>query len=91
MPKSDARRKHAKKYIDVNQKEQVKAHISSFPVVESHYCLTSAERQYLEPTLNVSRMYDLYRLKCSENGNTPVKESYYQFIFNRVQPKLSCP
>lgn len=39
MPKSDARGKHAKKKcIDENQKEQIKTHISSFPVVESHYC-----------------------------------------------------
>lgn len=82
MQKSDARGKHAKKCIDEHQKEQVKAHISSFPVVESHYCRASTERQYLEPVLNVSRMYDLYRLKCNENGNAPVKESYYRFIFN---------
>ncbi len=71
-----------KKCIDVNQKEEVKAHISSFPVVESHYCRANTERQYLEPTLNDSRIYDLYRLKCNENVNTPVKESYYRFIFN---------
>ncbi|XP_056310757.1 uncharacterized protein LOC130222157 [Danio aesculapii] len=68
--------------MDANQKEEVKAHISSFPVVESHYCRANTERQYLEPTLNVLRMYDLYRLKCSENGDTPVKESYYRLIFN---------
>lgn len=27
-------------------------------------------------------MYDLYKRKCLEEGSTPVKESFYRFIFN---------
>lgn len=68
--------------MDLQLKEQVRDHIRSFPVVESHYCRARTERQYLESTLNVSRMYDLYKGKCLEEGSTPVKESFYRFIFN---------
>ena len=82
MPKPDSRGKHAKRGIDLQLKEQVRDHIRSFPVVESHYCRARTERQYLESTLNLSRMYDLYKRKCLEEVSTPVKESFYRFIFN---------
>lgn len=74
MPKPEARGKHTNRHIDDSQEEHVKAHISSFAVVESRYYCATTNRQRLEPKLSVSRLYDVYR---------PVKESYYRCIFKR--------
>ena len=43
--------------------EEVKNHIKSFPVIESHYVRERSKRCYLSSQLNVSKMYDLYCAK----------------------------
>lgn len=45
----------------------VKRHIESFPVVESHYSRKSSKRQYLDSTLSIAKMYSLYRELFEEN------------------------
>ena len=42
----------------------VKAHIESFPRTESHYCRKETQRQYLDSTLSINKMYTLYGEKC---------------------------
>jgi len=76
-PSPDNRGKHAKKVVTEAQKQEVRDHIDSFPRVESHYTRSQTKRQYLEPQLNVAKMYELYCKKCSN----PVKLSYYRHIF----------
>ncbi|KAF6209102.1 hypothetical protein GE061_014845 [Apolygus lucorum] len=39
----------------------VKQHIDSFRKVPSDYCRSTTQRQYLDPTLSISKMYALYR------------------------------
>jgi len=41
-------------------KNDVKKHISNFPVVKSHYITQDSKRKYLEAGLSVSKMYRLY-------------------------------
>lgn len=40
--------------------QNIKAHIESFPSVESHYCRKTTKRQYLDPRLSIRKMYALY-------------------------------
>lgn len=58
----------------------VKSHISSFPKVESHYCRKTTKREYLEPGLNKTKMYELY--KSSLFFHASVKKSYYGHVFD---------
>ena len=51
-------------------------------MINSHYCRAKTSKQYLDPSLNISKMYDLCKEKCLEINEEPVKESYYRFIFN---------
>ena len=60
----------------------VKAHIDSFPAVESHYCRKRTSRKYLDSDLNVSKMYLLYINLCEQVNRHPVKIHVYRTIFN---------
>lgn len=61
---------------------QVKSHIESFPTMGSHHCRKSTKRKYLDSTLSISKMYDLYLEKCRNNGNEKhVSQITYRRIF----------
>ncbi len=68
----------------IEAKNTVRQHIKSFPVVESHYCRSqvAGSRRYLEATLSLAKMCDLYCEKASAEGFSPVKRSMYCHIFN---------
>ncbi|KAJ8914399.1 hypothetical protein NQ315_017493 [Exocentrus adspersus] len=64
-------------------KESVRQHISSFVPVESHYCRKDSNRLLLPPTLNVAKMYDLYKEFCESNNISHIASSaVYRQIFN---------
>ena len=60
----------------------VKSHIESFPAAKSHYCRKNSHRKYLNSTLNLTKMYDLYKSHCTEKNRHPVKIHIYWSIFN---------
>ena len=49
----------------------VRKHIKPFPVVESHYYRAKSNKQYLDGSLTLTKMYDLYKITVKN----PVKES----------------
>ncbi len=61
----------------------VREHIKSFHTIESHYSRKDTAKAYLEGTLNVKKMYELYKEKCAECHTKPgpVKESMYRKTF----------
>ena len=59
-----------------------KAHIESFPTVESHYCRKDSQKQYLSGDLSVRKMYFLYKEFCAAKGYTPVSVNIYRRIFD---------
>ena len=81
--KADGRGKHNKHHrVTEEQREEVIAHIFSFPVVDSYYCRAKTNKKYLEAGLTIEKMYDLYKQTCEKEKNTYVKSSYYRYIFN---------
>lgn len=59
-------------------------HIKSFPAFESHYTRSqNPERIFLNPELNIRKMYSLYLEKCKENNLSSVNEWTYRKIFKR--------
>lgn len=85
MSTPDKRQKHQPtRIIGQKAKEIAKRHIECFPVTESHYARNSTTKKYLDPCLNITTMYKLYKDYCEENNVDPVdiiKESYYRFLF----------
>ncbi|XP_062602831.1 uncharacterized protein LOC134264549 [Saccostrea cucullata] len=77
------RRGRKKGYSKFTQedKEYIREHIRSFPTVSSHYCRKNTQRRYLSKDLSISKMYELYREKCSEDGMVPKKFWLYDRIF----------
>lgn len=83
IPFSIKHGKHEKKRIPGDMLELVKRHISSFPRVESHYCRQDSQREYLEGSLTIAKMYQLYEEynNMASEGMPPVKLSQYRYIF----------
>jgi uncharacterized protein with PIN domain len=70
-----------KSKISEEMKEFITDHIRSFPVIESHYCRASTSKQYLEGSLNITKMYNLYLERCRDDGKEPAKASLHRQIF----------
>ena len=63
--------------------QYVKEHIESFPKYRSHYSRKdNPNHHYLSPSLSLSKMYNLYKDKCTEENQQPVSEWMYRKIFN---------
>lgn len=81
IPRSPNKGNNGKRAVPVEAKDLVRKHINSFNCVESHYCRANTNKRYLDPSLNVSRMYDLY-IEWLPKEMAPVKKSMYSHIFN---------
>lgn len=87
---SDKREKHRNRphAIKDNVKDQIKQHIESFPIVNSHYTREYSKKKFLDSNVSISKMHRLY-LEWVEN-NSSVKDSkilnvtfrQYSDIFN---------
>ena len=70
----------------------VHEHISSFPVVESHYCRASSKKLYLPAELkNVSFIYKLYQSYCLTKNVKPVSQYVYSRVFNSYNLSFHVP
>ncbi|XP_047127871.1 uncharacterized protein LOC124808745 isoform X1 [Hydra vulgaris] len=74
--------RHVKKSLPQDSKKVVRDHINLFPRIEAHYCRKKTHKEYMEGSLNIGKLYDLFKVYCDENGYTPVKEHIYRYIFN---------
>lgn len=81
IPEVPKQGKHIKHKIAEDDIQLVKQHIESFPKVESHYCRANTQRQYLDSTLNIKKMYSLYTEFCENSKKQPVKETFYRKVF----------
>lgn len=83
-PGNDMRGRHeAATKISLEDKEHVKNHINMFPAFQSHYSRKdNPNRKYLDPDLNIRKMYNMYIEHCNAKQMTPVKEHTYRYIFN---------
>ncbi|KAK4886758.1 hypothetical protein RN001_003029 [Aquatica leii] len=72
IPNVPKQRKYTNHKIPDDDVNVVKQHIESFPAVDSHY---------LDPNLNIKKMYSLYVEFCEETNKQSVKESFYRKIF----------
>lgn len=70
------------KKIKEENRQLIRDHINMFPRTPSHYCRSSSSKEYLERTLSLSKMYDLYVNWCGEKNVIPEKKWLYSNIFN---------
>ncbi|KAK4875572.1 hypothetical protein RN001_011994 [Aquatica leii] len=82
IPQSDKRGRSTKDRISKKDKDIIRQHIESFPSVDAHYCKKDSNKKYLEPSLNIQKMYELYAEMCNEKQIIPQKLSMYRDIFN---------
>lgn len=78
----DKRGKHQpSNKLPQNVETFIRNQILSFPAVESHYCRQSSKKKYLDPCLNISIMYRMYKELChTENVKIVTFEKYRQIF-----------
>ena len=65
-----------------NKINDIKEHIQSFPRFESHYTRNhNPGKKYLNPELNITKIYNLYVDQCTLNNKFYVNEWIYRNIF----------
>ena len=75
--------KYPKKKTSAIDLDHVREHINMFPRLGSHYCRNDTKREYLEASLTLSKMYELYGNWCkNEKHIIPLKKHKYVEIFN---------
>ena len=81
---TDRRGRHSPFNKTADDKMQfVKDHIKSFPKYHSHYSRKqNPNKQYLSPSLDLAKMYKLYKAKCEELAYHAVSEWVYRNTFN---------
>ena len=85
IPHTDQRGRHVPANKTPEEKLQhVREHINKFPHYEGHYSRKdNLHCQYLSPSLSISKIYNLYKDYCTENGlHPPVSEWKYCEVFN---------
>jgi hypothetical protein len=75
------RGRHSKKNSSSVDRGLVVEHIESFPRVQSHNRQSETCKKYLEPNINLQKMYDLYKVFCDEKHVRPVKFNMYRTVF----------
>jgi len=80
--------KHVKHKIADKHIEAVRQHTRSFPRVASHYHRSNTQKEYIDGSLNISHMYQLFvqkrasAIEYDDHYNEPVKKNTYSRIFN---------
>ena len=83
VAQSILRGKPTPKRLSTSSIDHVKAHIESFSADISHYSRKDNPGvKYLSSELNIRKMYGLYKDKCKEDGQEPIKETYCRKVFN---------
>jgi hypothetical protein len=71
---------HVKKETSEEQREEVKAHIKSFPLMPSHSCCCDSNRRYISNDIqSIPQMYNYYVV--ASQSRVPVKIHTYRKIF----------
>lgn len=77
----DQRGKHSNhRKVPADDVDIIRKLITMFPAYNSHYSRSDSQKKYLNPDLNLSKMYRLYKTYCNEHGIYPQNESFYRKV-----------
>lgn len=77
--------------ISVEVKAYIEKHILSYPAYTSHYTRETSTKLYLSSDLNITKMYEMYKTKCSQDGMSPVHYNSYRLIFKQFNMSFRKP
>lgn len=77
--------------ISVEAKQYIENHILSYPAYTSHYNREKSAKLYLSGDLNVTKMYEMYKSKCSEDGLGAVHYNSFRLIFKKFNLSFRKP
>lgn len=79
---SDWRGKFPTRKTSISDLKFVKRFIRKFPCYHSHYGASKIKRKYLNPSLNIVRLYREYKIVCDFKKKKMVSEWKFREIFN---------
>ncbi|KAL4126288.1 hypothetical protein QTP88_010510 [Uroleucon formosanum] len=76
---------HRRKYGE-ESRNSVIMHVMQFPREESHYSRPKNSKEFLSPDLNISRLYNAYKLQYPDSN---ISIQFYRRTFRKYFPDLS--
>lgn len=81
------------------QRNLILEHINSFPRMESHYCRQDTQRQYLDSTLTIKKMYEQFQTyydehaleNRAENLKCPLEQTYRRIFCSEFNLSFFVP
>ena len=61
--------------------DSIRQHIKSFPIMDSHYKRKDTNRKFLQKDLSITKMYDLYKAKCTAEEIILASSITYRRVF----------
>jgi hypothetical protein len=61
--------------------DSIRQHIMSFPIMDSHYKRKDTNRKCLQHDLSITKMYDLFKAKCTAEEIIPASSITYRRVF----------
>lgn len=82
-PAAKDRRGHASSVNKTSESDMayIKTFISCFPKYKSHYSRKKSSKFYLNPTLTISKLYDLYKDHCAFKQRTHMSKAIFTRTF----------
>lgn len=83
ISKLDQRGKHEPKNKTSDEiMKNIDKFIQKLPAVKSHYCRASSKKKYLPAEMeNLTRLYEVYKFHCAQNGIQIAGKSVFRTIF----------
>ena len=75
---------------DAEIHDRVRKHMDRYPRMESHYCRSTSNKEYLSHELTVTKMHAMYNEECASE-NQKVSFSYYAKVFNETNLSFHRP
>lgn len=78
----DKRGKHGNQKQIPDAKNDIRAHISSIPQIDSHYTRAHSEKKYIEGGKTITDLYRDYKKLCEQENKPHASLTTYRDIFN---------
>lgn len=79
----DRRGKFSSRKVKFCDIEFAKQFIQRFPQYESKFRQFHSSKKYLHPSLNLRKLYGMYRTECTNNVRTILSETYFRKVFKK--------
>lgn len=85
---TDRRGKYPSRKAKLKDVQYMTNFIKIFPQFESRYCKSHSDTKYVHPNLNIRKLFEQYKTKCSTDQQKQMSLSYFMKFFKQFNLKF---